>query len=468
MLVDDLILTKSLGKGSFGEVFLTQKKNSNEFYAAKRLDRAFSEKPENLKRLTKEITILKAISHPNIVKLIELKKTKSHIYIVTEYCNGGGLSDCLKKYITAHHRPFPEEVVQYIMKQVLEALSFLHSKKIVHRDLKLDNILVTFSNEEDKKSLNMMKAIVKIIDFGFATILRSANANLTYTVLGTPTNMEPHLLKNMETRTRNQQGYDEKADIWSLGTLCYEMLVGRMTFAGKTMEELYRKVEDGSYTLPVNSSKEAVSFINGMLQKDANKRLSAQELLKHDFIVKNIKDFQSIDTKQVVDKITGNKMNMNIKDNKTIWGIFNQDNNNKDIINDNNKVNNPKDINKKKDETPQQHKQVKEKHDSGKHHHHHHLDPNPNPVKYAKVTKMTPQNNNNYEIPQNNNNYEIPQNYYNNTNNNVYPMPEMGQGQGMEGYIWNQGGEQYIVNQGETNPQNQVDFIYQNDIYNYQ
>jgi len=238
MLVDDLILTKSLGKGSFGEVFLTQKKNSNEFYAAKRLDRAFSEKPENLKRLTKEITILKAISHPNIVKLIELKKTKSHIYIVTEYCNGGGLSDCLKKYITAHHRPFPEEVVQYIMKQVLEALSFLHSKKIVHRDLKLDNILVTFSNEEDKKSLNMMKAIVKIIDFGFATILRSANANLTYTVLGTPTNMEPHLLKNMETRTRNQQGYDEKADIWSLGTLCYEMLVGRMTFAGKTMEEL--------------------------------------------------------------------------------------------------------------------------------------------------------------------------------------------------------------------------------------
>ena len=458
MLVDDLILTKSLGKGSFGEVFLTKKNNSNEFYAAKRLDRAFSEKPENMKRLTKEISILKAISHPNIVKLIELKKTKTHIYIVTEYCNGGSLSSCLKKYITAHHKPFPEEVVQYIMRQVVNALSFLHSKKIVHRDLKLDNILVIFPKEEDKISLNMMKAIVKIIDFGFATILRAAKANLTYTVLGTPTNMEPHLLKNMETKTRNEQGYDEKADIWSLGTLCYEMLVGRMTFAGKTIDELFRKVENGSYTLPINSSKEAVSFINGMLQIDANKRLSAQELLRHDFLVKNIEDFQPIDTKQVENKITGNKMNINIKDNKTIWGIFNQDNNNKGIINDNKNVNNPNDINKKKNETPQQYKYVIENQDSGKHHHHHHQNPNQNTVKYAKVTKMTPQNNNNYQIPQN---------YHKNTNNNLNPLPEMNQGQGMEGYIWNQGGENYMVNQEGTNPQNQVEYIYQNDIYNY-
>ena len=458
MLVDDLILTKSLGKGSFGEVFLTQKNNSNEFYAAKRLDRAFSEKPENMKRLTKEISILKAISHPNIVKLIELKKTKTHIYIVTEYCNGGSLSSCLKKYMTAHHKPFPEEVVQYIMRQVVNALSFLHSKKIVHRDLKLDNILVIFPKEEDKISLNMMKAIVKIIDFGFATILRAAKANLTYTVLGTPTNMEPHLLKNMETKTRNEQGYDEKADIWSLGTLCYEMLVGRMTFAGKTIDELFRKVENGSYTLPINSSKEAVSFINGMLQIDANKRLSAQELLRHDFLVKNIEDFQPIDTKQVENKITGNKMNINIKDNKTIWGIFNQDNNNKGMINDNKKVNNPNDINKKKNETPQQYNYVIENQDSGKHHDHHHQNPNQNTVKYAKVTKMTPQNNNNYQIPQN---------YHKNTNNNLNPLPEMNQGQGMEGYIWNQGGENYMVNQGGTNPQNQVEYIYQNDIYNY-
>lgn len=96
MQVDDLTLTKSLGKGAFGEVFLTQKKGSKEFYATKRLDRAFSEKPENIKLLSNEITLLKKINHPNIVRLIDLKKTKSHCYIVMEYCNGGDLSGCLK------------------------------------------------------------------------------------------------------------------------------------------------------------------------------------------------------------------------------------------------------------------------------------------------------------------------------------------------------------------------------------
>ena len=163
MQVDDLILTKSLGKGAFGEVFLTQKKGCKALYATKRLDRAFSEKPENIKRLSNEITLLQKINHPNIVRLIDLKKTKSHCYIVMEYCNGGDLSGCLKKYKAAHRRPFSEEIVQYIMRQVVSGISFLHSNKIIHRDLKLDNILVTFPSENDKKSLNMMKAKLLIL-----------------------------------------------------------------------------------------------------------------------------------------------------------------------------------------------------------------------------------------------------------------------------------------------------------------
>ena len=75
MQVDDLILTKSLGKGAFGEIFLTKKKGSKQYYATKRLDRAFSEKPQNINRLANEISLLKKINHPNIVKLIDLKKT---------------------------------------------------------------------------------------------------------------------------------------------------------------------------------------------------------------------------------------------------------------------------------------------------------------------------------------------------------------------------------------------------------
>ena len=87
----------------------------------------------------------------------------------------------------------------------------------------------------------------------------------------------------MKTRTPNQQGYDEKADIWSLGTLCYEMLVGHMAFCGSSMQELYQKVKQGTYSLPTNLSKEVVSFINGMLQYDSTKRLTCE-------LVKNYQD----------------------------------------------------------------------------------------------------------------------------------------------------------------------------------
>ena len=225
------------------------------------------------------------------------------------------------------------------MKQIVNAIKFLHANKVIHRDLKLDNILVHFQNDQDKKSLNMMKATVKLIDFGFATKLRSSKANLTHTVLGTPSNMEPQLLQNMENRTRNKEGYDEKADIWSLGTLCYELLVGHNTFSGRNMDELYKRVKEGNYSLPLNSSKEAVSFINGMLQYDPKNRLSAEELYKHPFLVKNVKDFTPIDKNAIANKISGNAININIKDNKTIWAAFNLDNkntnNNANIINNN-------------------------------------------------------------------------------------------------------------------------------------
>jgi serine/threonine protein kinase len=331
MQVDDLTLTKSLGKGAFGEVFLTQKKGSKEFYATKRLDRAFSEKPENIKLLSNEITLLKKINHPNIVRLIDLKKTKSHCYIVMEYCNGGDLSGCLKKYKEAYRRPFSEEIVQYIMRQVVNGIYFLHSNKIVHRDLKLDNILVTFPSENDKKSLNMMKAIAKIIDFGFATRLKASKSNLTYTILGTPANMAPQILENMQQRTPNHQGYDEKVDIWSLGTLCYEMLVGHMAFCGHSMQELSQKVKQGTYSLPTNLSKEVISFIDSMLQTDPNKRSSARDLLKHDFLVKNVKQFQPIDVRKIQGMVSGGVINVNSNSNsgktgnltQTVWDIFN-------------------------------------------------------------------------------------------------------------------------------------------------
>ena len=333
MKVDNLILTKSLGKGAFGEVFLTNMEGRKELFATKRLDRAYSEKEENIKRLANEIKIMKKIHHPNLVSLIDLKKTKTHCYLVMEFCNGGDLTGCLRKYMQLYKKPFSEEIVQYLMRQIVSGLDALHSRNILHRDLKLDNILVCFNSEQDKNSLNMMKATAKITDFGFATILNTAKP-LATTVLGTPTYMEPSLLNNMQQRTRNQ-GYDQKVDIWSLGTLCYEMLVGRNPFSGYNLQDVYNKVKVGTYPLPTSLSREVVFFIEGMLQKDHNKRLGCKELLQHDFLTKNVRQFKPMDARTIPGIVAKEGVFVKIDSGakqgiqnlgQTVWDIFAQPN----------------------------------------------------------------------------------------------------------------------------------------------
>ena len=326
-VIDDLTLLKLLGKGSYGEVFLTTKKGRSELYATKKMDRKYADQPNVSKYLKNEIAILRELNHKNIVKLADIKATKTHYYLVMEYCNGGSLSECLKKYEQMYGMPFSEEIVQFLMKQIIDGIRYIHNRNIIHRDLKLDNILVKFNNDLDKNSLNMMRACIKIIDFGFATHMTE---NLCYTTLGSPINMDPNILKKMNEKKMginygNMVGYDQKADIWSLGTICYEMLIGKSAFNSKTMQELVKKVESGTYKIPTHLSKEVVSFLNAMLQYNAQKRLSANELARHHFLTKNVKNFQPIDLRKVTNKIQNNNLNINIKKNNTIWSIFNEE-----------------------------------------------------------------------------------------------------------------------------------------------
>lgn len=327
-MVDNLILLKTIGKGNYGEVYLTQIQGRPEYYATKKMNRTLFQTPETFKRLAGEIELLSMIHHDNIIKFCGLKKTVNHYYVLTEYCNGGTLSSNLRKYMQTYQRPFTEEIVQYLMKQIVNALYYLHFNKIIHRDLKLDNILVNFPTDYDKKQLNMMSCKVKLIDFGFATKL---NGPLTYTALGTPTNMDPKILENIKTGVQNT-GYNETVDIWSLGILCYEMVVGHMPFSGASMEELYSKVKNGSYSLPMTLSKEIVSFINGMLKENPQKRLTATQLLNHEFLLKHPSQFHSIDVRQIQGTIMpGGKIKMKTKSpqemanqNILLWDIFNQ------------------------------------------------------------------------------------------------------------------------------------------------
>ena len=167
----------------------------------------------------------------------------------------------------------------------------------------------------------MLKATVKIIDFGFARYLK--NEELAFSTLGSPINMDPLIFRKLKKLDYgNEFGYDEKADIWSLGTLTYEMLVGKCTFEANSMGDLVKRVEKGDYLLPTSLSKEAVSFLNCMLQYVLKKRLTATQLSRHSFLTKNINQFHPINLIEIKKHVKGRNIKLNTRFNPSIWAIF--------------------------------------------------------------------------------------------------------------------------------------------------
>jgi len=320
MIIDNLTLTDLIGKGAFSQVYLTTKKESPTLYATKVIDLSSIKNDEKQKDyLDKEMSILIDVNHPNIIELIEIKKKEDKIYIVTEYCNGGTLSKYLEKYKTENKKALPEEIVQYVMRQIVEGMKYLNDKNIMHRSINLENILINYEDEEDKKNNNIMKAKIKIIDFGFARYLKKGD--LAHSTVGSPINMSPILLRELNTQKNNVLiGYNEKEDIWSLGTICYELLIGKSAFDSENMDELVKRIELGDYYLPITLSKETVSFLNGMLRYDSKKRLSFDKLSKHKFLTKNINEFTKINLDELQNARVG--VLINTKENGPIWDYF--------------------------------------------------------------------------------------------------------------------------------------------------
>ena len=346
--VDDYELFQSLGKGNYGEVFLTRRKGGQELFATKKMERKLYQNPHFLKRLVNELNILMQVNHPNIVKFIEFKKTLNNYYLITEYVNGGSLESTLKRYMQIYHRPFSEEITQYLMKQIVEVVKYLHFNNIIHRDLKLDNILVKYPSEYDKQNMNLLNCQIKLIDFGFARTL--GDNTLAFTMLGTPYNMDPSILKVINGEGPNT-GYTEKADIWSLGTICYEMIVGCSPFRGTCLHDLYQNVKSGDYILPSTLSDEIVSFINKMLKQDENQRADAKKLLSDPFLVNPVSSFHPIDGRKIkANYLPGGLISMNSKEqeinnfyyninnNYDIWTIINQPKNNRQALSTNQQI----------------------------------------------------------------------------------------------------------------------------------
>ncbi len=262
------ILSK-LGDGSYGTVFLAVNIMTKQNIAMKKIKKVKENEIDDME-IKNEIDILKKLDHPNIVKIIEFYSTPKAYYIITDFCSCGELYNQIKHQYT-------ENQLAVLFYQVFSGLNYLHSKNIVHRDLKLENILI--SEIEKDKETNEKYFWVKIIDFGTAKIFEK-NKN-EKAVVGSSYYIAPEVL---------HKNYNEKCDTWSVGVILYMLIVGRAPFDGQNDEEILENIEKGEFNSHhkklLNSSFEVQDLVKKLLEVNVKKRLSSSDALKHSWFKK--------------------------------------------------------------------------------------------------------------------------------------------------------------------------------------
>ena len=306
--IDDLTFIQEIATCQYGKLYLTSKQGSSNQYCTKIINKNQTINNHNFRNeLDNNILILKDLNHPNVIKFFEFKETQDKYYIVTEYYNGGNLQEYITKYRQLHHKNLTEEIVQYIMRQIVEGIKYIHNKKIINRGISLDNILINYDNEKDKQNANIMKAQIKICDFNFAAHIPKGKKERK--IIGIPLYMDPRVLKQ-------ETNYDYKYDIWSLGIICYELLSNETPFSTNDFQELLEKIRTGKYNVPKIWSNEIISFLNCTLQYKEEKRLSSDILYNHEFLRKDIREFTKINLRELKDiEISGSNIVMKIKNN---------------------------------------------------------------------------------------------------------------------------------------------------------
>ena len=252
-----------LGEGTFATVYEAQNRITDIMRAMKIIKRQKRCSEQEKREITNEISILKTMDHPNIVKIFEFYSNKDSYSIIMEYCRGGPLVSEIKSY-----GPFDEKYTAYVMYQIFSAINYCHNMNIIHRDLKPENILIVSKN----KSNNYPN--IKIGDFGMSKVVeKNAIQNL---FVGTIYYVAPEVIKKK---------YNEKCDIWSCGVIMYVLLTKKPPFDGDMAEEIIASIEKGEYDLkspPFDKiSKSALDLIQKLLNKDVEKRISAEEALNH-------------------------------------------------------------------------------------------------------------------------------------------------------------------------------------------
>ena len=255
----------TLGKGAYAIVKFCINKITLEKYAMKIYDKLKLNDNSKKKCVYREIEILKRINHKNIAKLFDVITTKKQILILQELVNGISLREYYNKEIRnqkgiSEHK---SKILKKIFKQIFDAMNYIHKRNIAHRDIKLENILMTKNYD------------IKIIDFGFG--IYNPENKLQNFFCGTPNYMPPEIAF--------KKPYDgQKADLWSLGVLVYKMFCADFPFKGKNEKELYKAIKIGKFRMASYTPDYARKIIVSMIVLNPNKRMSCDMVLKSEWL----------------------------------------------------------------------------------------------------------------------------------------------------------------------------------------
>lgn len=269
--LDDFHLLRTLGTGSFGRVHLAQSRHNGRYYAIKVLKKAEVVRLKQVEHTNSEKSILESAANPFMVNLWGTFQDDINLYMVMDYVPGGELFSILRK-----NQRFPDHVAKFYAAEVLLAIEYFHSKDIIYRDLKPENLLLDSQGH------------IKITDFGFAKHV----PDITWTLCGTPDYLAPEVIQS--------KGYGMAVDWWSLGILIFEMLAGHPPFYDDDHLKLYEKILQGKIKWPAYFDPHAKDLLKRLLTPDLSRRYGNLKGGADD--IKNHKWFSGVDFVRVANR----------------------------------------------------------------------------------------------------------------------------------------------------------------------
>uniref|UniRef100_A0A0A9H7D0 non-specific serine/threonine protein kinase n=1 Tax=Arundo donax TaxID=35708 RepID=A0A0A9H7D0_ARUDO len=246
-----------LGKGSFAKVYHARNVKTSQSVAIKVIDKEKILKCGLMDQISREISVMRLVRHPNIVQLYEVMATKTKIYFVLEYVKGGELFNKVQR------GRLKEDVARKYFQQLISAIDFCHSRGVYHRDLKLENLLL-----DENRNL-------KISDFGLSALPECKRQDgLLHTSCGTPAYVAPEVI--------NRKGYDgAKADIWACGVILYVLLAGYLPFQEKNLMDMYKKICKAELKWPSWFSSDVRRLLRRILHPNPSTRISIAEIMEN-------------------------------------------------------------------------------------------------------------------------------------------------------------------------------------------